>query len=636
MSGTGTVHCAWCQMLLRTLQTSFEQQAARDLVLQNDRQSLIEIQQADQICRERTTRDLDLATDRLVSLEARAEKMEGVADEQDTRMESIAAQLTKMDGELQKLIQNLASWDTAWEQAKLDERLDWCERQCDSENHDRRQLFDRMARCEQHLEWADAAIEFHDQRLAVDQVDQDNLENRMKLIEELQERQERHLVAEKVRHDREMQTASEITGRLHCRIDTIEKTMAFDFQDWQRTKEHSASLETRMESIENLMKEATRRTESIRKLASECREEQHARQASLENRIDSIEKLTKDQIAGATQALQNATVQSDRFVVLQHQRAREQERHLEIRMESIEFATKDLTQQIASLENRSESTEKLTDEQVAGILHASSRMESIENLTQEQQRDTRAIHAGQEMTGKRIWEAEWRRVLLEKRLESLENLTKGLTGELRALKIAKDRTAGNLVSANDGRSTPPEDGPLENGPLEVGSEESRLVSVPTPSENGQLKAGSEEWRRRFAKWAPGAEQAAGELPANARQASLENRLDLLENLTEVSDLASANDLANDLAGERIERPISTISSDEAQNRLDLLENLTEVNDFASEVLENLTEVNESDGGQRFRLDLLENLTEANDLAWERIERPISTISSDEASDWAEL
>jgi len=519
MSGTGTVHCVWCQMLLRMLQTSFEQQAARDLVLQNDRQSILEIQLANQSGRERATRDLALATDRLVSLEARAESMEGMADKQDTRMESIAAQLTKMDGELQKL----QMLQTAREQAKL-ERLDWCEHQVDSENHDRRHLFDRMAMCEQHLEWADKAIEFHEQRLSVDQAD---LENRMKLIEE---RQERHLVAEKVRHDREMQTASEITGRLHCRIESIEKTMAFDFQDWQRTKEHYASLETRVESIEKLAKEATRRTESIEKLASECTEEQHARQASLENRIDSIEKLTKEQIAGATQALQTATVQSERFVVL---RAREHLGSIENRMESVEFATKDLTQQIASLENRSESTEKLTDEQIAGVLHASSRMESIENLTQEQQREIAAIHAAQEMTGKRIWEAAWRQVLLEKRLESLENLTKELTGELRALKIAKDRAARNLVSANDGQAS-----------LETRSESA-----------GELQ--------------PAAEQAARELPANDRQASLENRLDLLENLTEVNDLASANDLANDLAWERIDRPISTISSDEASDWAEL-------------------------------------------------------------------
>ena len=98
--------------------------------------------------------------------------------------------------------------------------------------------------------------------------------------------------------------------------------------------------------------------------------------------------------------------------------------------------------------------------------------------------------------GRRVWQSTWRQDRLEKRLESLEKLTKALTGELRALQIARDRTARNLVSANDGQAS-----------LETRGESA-----------GELQ--------------PAAEQAARDLPANDRQASLENRMEPLEKLTE--------------------------------------------------------------------------------------------------------
>jgi len=160
-------------------------------------------------------------------------------------------------------------------QGSLENRIDWCERQLDSENHDRQHMFARIAEVE-HV------IERH--------------ENDLHGVECVIEH-----------HEHDLHSASQWSRSLETRMESIEKLM--------KEQEHIAATSLDMESIEKekLTKEIsaelhvlqTAGGQELRALVSA-----NDRQASLERR-ESIEKLNDQQIAAQLQELQTARAASD-------------------------------------------------------------------------------------------------------------------------------------------------------------------------------------------------------------------------------------------------------------------------------------------------------------------------------------
>jgi len=319
---------------------------------------------------EQAPRDLVSAYDRLAKLENRVESMEesterafdrqarNVENRTWTAHERLAALENRMES-MTKLI---------WESV---EKLTKDQRQALREQGIVRE---ETIRC---MEWQKRmANELQDLRVARERAAMDLL-----LANARQDTLERCL--EKIRQDtvEKLENLVPMTNEIAAELQALHVAQEQASSDLVSANDRQASVESRTQAIEKLMKD---QAEALRTVAEQAASDfvlTDYRQARLVNRMETIEKLTKEQMA-ATASLEIrfevekvTEEQIDELQTATEQAARETVWTilcLENRMEAIEKFTKDqvekLMQATASLENRSESVEKKLEEQIAGGL----------------------------------------------------------------------------------------------------------------------------------------------------------------------------------------------------------------------------------------------------------------------------
>jgi len=150
-----------------------------------------------------------------------------------------------------------------------------------------------------------------------------------------------------------------------------------------------------------------------------------------------------------------------------------------------------------------------------------------------------------------------------------------------------------------------------------------IPTVPTPPENGPLEVGSEEWRRRFARWAPGAEADVAHPSGHLRMPR---------------DLVSANDRQANLETrvESIEEPVEEFTHTQLAGELQNL--LAAAEQAARDLVYDRRASLESSLENRLELQALQTATEhdANDLVSASVEEAILEHSWEETAGWEVL
>ena len=219
------------------------------------------------------------ASDRLASLEKRMEALAGAVVSDFSLYNNRQASLeNRMEAFEKSTKEQIAANDLQ------ENRIDWCERQLDSENHDRQHLFDRIAR-------VDYMIEHHEHDLR-------SVETRMGF--ETQEQTARELAAIVAFHENrveslEKSTKEQIAGVLQALRTGREQDQADTWTMFGRHHYRQANLENRMDMVIQALR-----------IDREQAATHYARQANLENRMGTIEKVMQDQ----GDALQTARDQS--------------------------------------------------------------------------------------------------------------------------------------------------------------------------------------------------------------------------------------------------------------------------------------------------------------------------------------
>jgi len=284
------------------------EQASRDLVSVNGRLAIIESRmQSMQAATERAARDLCLAYDRMVSVEARMEAVEAHEDRHTAwAQQSLAwcqsqfrAMTSFVESRVESRTQSMqaATEHTARDlslandrQISVETRMDAVEAQADKLTESFEKLAKELIAANDRIESIETLL---NDRIDIDRQQQHLFIDRMGLAE--------NIIA---RHEHDLFSASRWSRNLETRVESIDKLV----------KEHIATTSLGMESIEKLTKEISAELHALQIAGGQVLRalvSANDRQASLERRMESIENLNDQQIAAQLQELQTARAPSD-------------------------------------------------------------------------------------------------------------------------------------------------------------------------------------------------------------------------------------------------------------------------------------------------------------------------------------
>jgi len=262
---------------------------------------------------------------------------------------------------------------------------------------------------------------------------------------------------------RDLALAKDRQASLEARVESIEEfsrrlNAANETSRLQATedlaliKDLQASLQTRMESIEesNLLVTANQtayvenRMASIEQIATE--------QASLEKRITWIENSVdgenhdRDHLFDRLVSVEKRIEWIDQMIE-QHD---QDMRSANDRLASLENRMESMTNRLASLENRMDSVVQFTDQQLTGLSQGILIFASVSERQGLMQDEVQDLQIATEQAARDLVSANDRQASLERRMESIETLTNvEMAGKVETLQAATEQAARDLISASD-------------------------------------------------------------------------------------------------------------------------------------------------------------------------------------------